>query len=94
MNNELLNVGIQIVIAGAREYMRKHNTKANPEVLSECCKSWLKIQMPIAIKDAKDAMDCGMIQIAEATFKASLFQAGIEAAKEASLPAAQFDQVL
>jgi hypothetical protein len=88
---ELVNVGIAIVAAGAREYMSKHNMKANPEVLAACCKKWQKIQMPVALKDAKEALACGMSQVAEATFKASLFQAGIEAAREAALPAAQLD---
>ncbi len=92
-NQDLVNIGIQIVTSGAREYMTKHNLKANQDALAACCKSWLKIQLPIALRDAKEALDCGMTHVAEATFKASLFQAGIEAAKEAGLPAAQFENV-
>lgn len=85
--DQLANVASIIVAKGAQEYLRVHNLKANPESLAACCKSWLKIQLPIALRDAKEAIDCGMTQVAEATFKASLIQAGIEAAKEAGIPA-------
>lgn len=39
-----------------------------------------------AIHDAQEALDCGMKEAAVMTFKASMVQAGIEAAKECGFP--------
>ncbi len=84
---------MQIVVNTAQEYLRIKNFKADETALLACCKSWLKIKLPEAMRDAKEAMDCGMNQAAEMTFKVTLAQGGIEAAKEAGLPANQFDEV-
>lgn len=75
-----------IAANGAREYLRVHNLTASKEALSACLVSWIKAQMPVALADAKQAFDCHMDEIAVTTFKASMIQAGIEAAKEASFP--------
>jgi hypothetical protein len=76
-----------IVVSAAVEYLNTHNLKANPDTLIAVCKSWTKIALPGAIADAKEAFECGMDEIATVTFSASLIEAGIEAAKEASIPA-------
>ena len=86
MNDKLINASFKIVAAGAQEYLRCHNLRADDSALLACCKSWLKIELPNALRDAKEAMDCHMPQVAETTFKATLFNAGIEAAKEAAQP--------
>jgi hypothetical protein len=83
----LADVAISCVLAGAREYLAKHKLTATPDALSACCRSWAKIKLGEALNDAKEAMACGMPQAAEMTFKASMVQAGIEAAKEAGCPA-------
>ena len=81
-NQDLIEVAIRITMAGAREYLKAHKLTADMTALAECCRSWMKIQLPVALADAKEALDANMGQVAEATFKASMFQAGIEAAKE------------
>lgn len=81
--NPLAQVASQIVIRAALEYLRARRLQADPESLAECCKSWTKIQLPGALADAKAALDANMGQVAEATFRASMVLAGIEAAKEA-----------
>lgn len=77
---------ILIVLRGAAEYLRAHNLAADKEALSACCSSWAKLKLPEALADYKAAMECHMEQVGEATFKATMFQAGIEAAKECGTP--------
>lgn len=72
----------------AVEYIHVHNLQADTAALLECIRSWCRIKLPEALKDAKEALECGMGQIAEATFLATMRQAGIEAAKEAGFPKA------
>ena len=83
------NAVVACVLAGGREYLRTHNLTADADALAAACRSWAKIKLPEALRDAKEAMDCGMSQVAEQTFKATMFQAGIEAAKEVAKEAAK-----
>ena len=92
-SQSLVSVAIQIASVGAAEYLRRHNLKASPEALRECLAAWVKIKLPEAMKDAKAALDSHMTQAAEATFKASLIAAGIEAAKEAGMPVAEVYEI-
>jgi hypothetical protein len=85
--NNIAEVALGIVCIGAGEYLKTHNLRADADTLAVVCKQWAAIQLPVALKDAKDALDCGMTAIAEQTFKATMLQAGIEAAKEAGMPA-------
>lgn len=75
-----------IAARGASEYLKAHNLTADPAVLAACLRSWVHIKLPEALADSKAALDCHMGQVAEATFAATMMQAGIEAAKEASRP--------
>lgn len=84
--NDLGTVAAQIAMKSAVQYLTVHKLKADPAALAECLKSWCKIQLPAALHDAREAMNCGMSQIAEATFAATMSIAGIEAAKEAGFP--------
>jgi hypothetical protein len=69
------------------EYLSRNNLKVvSPEALAECLHSWVKIKLPEALRDAKEALACNMGKVAEVTFASSMIQAGIEAAKEASIP--------
>ena len=78
----------EVAMRAAVEYLCEHKLTADPEALVECLRSWIKIKLPEALRDAKDALDCGpgMRMIAERTFNASMALAGIEAAKEACNP--------
>ena len=79
-------VATRIAAESARRYLVAHKLIARPYALTACLASWVKLQLPIALKDAKEALDCGMGKAAEATFAASMILAGIEAAKEAGYP--------
>lgn len=79
-------MAMRIAVKGATEYLEQHKLKANTAALAECLESWVKAKLPEALHDAKEAMSCGMDGIASMTFGASMIQAGIEAAKEASIP--------
>lgn len=84
--NALADVAIAIATASAAEYLRRHSLTAEPGALASCLRSWLKVKLPEALADAKEALDCHMGQVAESTFRLSIAQAGIEAAKEAGMP--------
>ena len=77
----------KIAMHGASEYLRVKQLKADDHALSECIGSWVKLTFPEAMRDAKDAIDCGMTQASIATFNASMINAGIQAAKECAMPA-------
>lgn len=83
---ELINRCFTIAVRAAVEYLRVHNLTAQDAALTACLRSWLKIKLPEALRDAKEAFDCHMGQVAEATFALTIAQAGIEAAKEAGQP--------
>jgi hypothetical protein len=83
----LAEAAVTIAQAGAVDYLNRNKLKANPEALKECLKSWINLKLPEALHDAKEAFECGMTQIGVTTFKASMLSAGIEAAKEAGMPA-------
>jgi hypothetical protein len=84
--DRLADVAVEIAARAAVAYLRQHNIDADPRALEATLKSWVKIKLPEALRDAKQALEAGMGQAAEATFKASMALAGIEAAKEAGFP--------
>ena len=83
---DLIDAAMIIAVRGAKEYLRAHDLQADNQALCACLSAWVKAKLPEALHDAKAAIDCNMHQAAEATFAASMVQAGIEAAKEASIP--------
>jgi len=85
-NPELAAVAVEIAARAAVVYLRQHNLDANPKALEATLKSWVKITLLEALRDAKQALEAGMGSAAEATFQASMALAGIEAAKEAGFP--------
>lgn len=88
-NNEVFGIAqaaCKIAERGAVEYLNAHKLKATPEALTACLRSWTKAKFAEAMHDAKEAIDCGMEQVAQATFTATMIQAGIEAAKECGMP--------
>ena len=66
-------------------YLRQHKMTYDIDALSACLKSWCKAKLIEALHDAKEAFDAGMGQMAEMTFKATMAEAGIEAAKECGM---------
>jgi hypothetical protein len=80
--NKLGEISAGIVLRACAAYLHTHGLTASPEAMAACCNSWGKIKLAEALKDARDARDCGMDKVATATFCASMAQAGIEAAKE------------
>ena len=83
----LADVAAQVAGRAAYVYMDKHGLKAEPSALAECLKAMVKFRLPEALRDAKEALDCHMVKAAEATFAATMAEAGIDAAKEAGFPA-------
>ena len=86
--DRLGNIAAETAMRAAAEYIRQNNLKVlDYDAATECLRSWCKIKLPQAMADAKQAIDAGMGRVAEATFLASMAQAGIEAAKEFAWPA-------
>lgn len=73
-----------IAVRGAQEYLHVHNLQCDTSRLAECVSRHCQLQLKQALANAKVAFDCGMEQVGMATFKASMIQAGIDAAKEAT----------
>jgi len=88
----LASVAVSTALKSAIRYMDVHNLDAVPEALSACIRSWVKIKLPEALRDAKQALDANMGNAAKQTFLLSMAQAGIEAAKEATHPRQINDQ--
>jgi hypothetical protein len=84
--DSLGTLGANVAMKSAANYLHANKMTADVDALLECLRSWCKVQLPVALADAKEAADCGMNQIATATFSASMALAGIEAAKEAGFP--------
>lgn len=85
--DQLGTIAANVAMKAFAEYVKAHNLKVlDYDAATACLRSWCRIMLPRALDDAKEALDCGMTQIAEATFKATMAQAGIEAAKEAAWP--------
>lgn len=78
----LTGAAIRAAARGAAEYLKAHGLTADNEALAECLRANIKIRIPDALREAKEAMGCNMGRVAELTFGASMMQAGIEAAKE------------
>ncbi len=84
---ELSDTAFACALHGAIQYMEAHDLKPlSEQALSECLRSWVKIKLPEALADAKDAIEAHLGGYAESTFKATIVLAGIEAAKECGFP--------
>ena len=79
-------IAVETATRAALEFLRAHDQEADNAALAECLRSWCKAKLPGALHDAREAIEAGIGQVAEATFRASMAQAGIEAAKEAGFP--------
>ena len=77
----------QCAVIGATRYLQANGLKADPSALADCLMSWIKAKLPEALHDAREAYEANMAQVGETTFRATMMQAGIEAAKEAGFPA-------
>jgi hypothetical protein len=91
--NALASAAVSIAARGAAEYLHQHKLTADPNFLAECLRAMVKARLQEALADAKAALDCNMGQIAAATFSATMTQAGIDAAKEASQAPRGWDSV-
>jgi len=80
---------LHIAAQAAMQYLETHNLTASPDALASCLTSWVRAKIPEALRDAQEAVDAGLIEYAELTYKATIVLAGIEAAKEAGFPASQ-----
>lgn len=85
----LAGIMVATAVKAAGQYLAVHGLQADPDTLAATINSWVKAKAPEALADAKEAMALGMTQVAEATFLATMVQAGIEAAKDAGFSAAQ-----
>lgn len=83
---KLVDFAIGQAATAAREYLTVHNLKADSGALADCLRAILKIRLPQALNEVREAMDLRMDKVAQATFVASMRLAGIEAAKEAGFP--------
>ena len=71
---QMANKAADFAILGALAYLQKEGkqTLENCDALADPLKRHVKDALPAALKDAKDAIDCGMSAIASQTFAASM----------------------
>lgn len=85
--DNLGTIAAETAMRAAAEYIRRNNLKVcDYEAATQCIRDYCKTRLPFALDAAKEAFDCGMNQIGEATFLAEMRLAGIEAAKEFGFP--------
>lgn len=77
----LILVAWEIASQGARAYLRQHHLFADKTVLENELKNRINETFEQALRDAREAFDCHMDDVAAATFKVSMAAAGIAAAK-------------
>ena len=77
---DIVTVYANTMMKAAVVYCQQRGIPIQADHLSQCLKAH-KETIHGALNDAKGALDCGMDQVAETTFKASAAQAGISAAK-------------
>lgn len=77
----------EIATLAAMRYLETHGLTASPDALASCLTSWVRAKLPEALRDAREAVDAGMSEYADLTYKATIVLAGIEAAKEAGFAA-------
>jgi len=80
---------VEIATEAAMQYLETHNLAADPDALASCLSSWVRAKLPDGLSDAKEALEAGLTEYAELTYRATIVLAGIEAAKEAGFPASQ-----
>ena len=84
--DELAKVYADVMMRAAVTYCEQRAIAIDAEHLSQCLRAH-KETIRGALADAKEALNCGMAQVAETTFRASAAQAGIAAAKMYALEA-------
>lgn len=83
---ELAQAAMRIARHGATHYCHAQNVKIqSPTMLEERLRERVKCGLEEALNDAKEAIDCGMTQIAIATFNATIINCAIAAVKECVL---------
>lgn len=87
----LVDRAATIAIRAARAWAESHPEAVvdlRGALFAECLRANLKIRLPEALRDAREAIDAGMGAIADTTFAASVALAGVDAAKESCALAA------
>lgn len=75
----------ETAMRAAADYLRpraKLTTDADLDRAASLIRNHAKAAVGPALDDARAAIDCGMVQVAETTFLATMAAAGIAAAKE------------
>lgn len=79
---DLVRPAVQAAMKAAKKYLHLHKLEADGDVLSEALAKHVKVRITEALDDAREAIECGMTDVAEQTFVVSMVLAGIDAAKE------------
>lgn len=78
---DLAGAAVQIASRGAAAYLAQHDLSADLDTLTAAVKEKVKEAFPMLWGETKEAMSCGMTQVAEANFAAGMFLAGTQAAQ-------------
>ena len=84
--DNLGTVAADVAAKAAIQYLRGRDILGkewfNADAISKALQTRVKLALPEALKDAKEALDLGMGPVGETTFMVSMALAGIKAAKD------------
>lgn len=81
--DELVRIAADTAMRAAADYCRLNQIEVKDfDAATQILRAEVKIAIDEAIGDANKAAKCGMDKIAVTTFRASMMQAGIRAAKQ------------
>ena len=81
--DELVRIAADTAMRAAADYCRLNSVKVMDfEAATQILRAEVKVAMNEALDDAKKAVSAHMSQVAVQTFRASMMQAGIRAAKQ------------
>jgi len=84
MENDLVHIAAEASMRAAVRWLDNHPLATYDDtVLVECLRSQVKASFREALRDTKEAIMCGMDDVARHTFAATMVVAGIKAAQEA-----------
>ncbi len=85
--NTLGETAVKIAANAAHAWFAQHSAKpVSLDAFCECLKANVKVYLPGALRDAREALEAGMYEVGQQTFAASMALAGIDAAKECATP--------
>src|SRR5262249_44016903 len=80
--DKLGTAAADFALSAALQYLRVHHLTADPDALLESLKAHVRARLPESLAEARQALDCNMVHVANRLFMATMALAGVDAARE------------